>query len=105
GPRPLELRAAPAFRVEQPMRAAVAVVVELLAVVAAHALGDDDLAVANRAPFTRVLAHLALAAFGPSFDSEGRQRRQQTERRAERTEEAAIEVADEHACKEQRAQP
>src|SRR5690606_10326425 len=69
----LDFRAAPALRVEQPMGGARAVVVKVLAVVAAHAFGDDDLAVPDRAPLARVLAHLALAALRPAFDAKGRE--------------------------------
>src|SRR5690606_34349315 len=99
------LVAAPALRIEQPMRAARPVAVEILAVIAAHAFGDDDLAVPDRAPLARVLAHLALTALRPPLDAERGQHRQQPERGADRTEEAAIKVADEHACDEQRGEP
>src|SRR5690606_1837557 len=91
------IRAAAALRVEQPVRAARAIRVQPLAVVAAHALGHEDLALADCAPLAFVLAELAAAALGPPRDAKCTERRQQPERRADRTEEAAIEIADEDA--------
>src|SRR6185503_12187005 len=85
-------RAGLALQLEQPVWAALLVVVEDLAVVAAHALGLDDLALADRAPFAGLLAQRALAALRPALDLEhGGDARHETERRAERAKKPAIE--------------
>src|SRR5688500_9897637 len=86
------------------MRAPRLVVVENLAIVAAHALGEDDLALADRAPFASLLAECALTALGPTPHLEHGQRREQAERGAERAKEPAVEIADEHARDEQHAE-
>src|SRR5262245_28035107 len=81
-------RAGLAFQLEQPVRAALLVVVEDLAVVAARALGLQNLPLADRAPLALLLAERALAALGPAFDRQHRRRlRNEAERRAERAEE------------------
>src|SRR5262245_41494313 len=80
-----------AFGFEQPVRAALLVGVEDLAVVAAHALREHDLALADRAPLALFLAELALAALGPALDLEDREQRDEPERGAERAQEPAIE--------------
>src|SRR5690606_20574510 len=71
-----------AFELQQPVRAALLIGVKQLANVAAHALGDDDFALADRAPFAGVFAELTSAALGPALYPEHGQRRQQTERGA-----------------------
>src|SRR5262245_4086951 len=77
-------RAGLALQLEQPVWAALLVVVEDLAVVAAHALGFQDLPLADGAPLAGLLAERALAALGPTFDGpEGRHLRDETQRRAE----------------------
>src|SRR5690606_27511627 len=98
------IRIAAPLRVEQPVRAACAIAVEPFTIVAAHALGHENPALPDRAPLARVLAHLTAAALGPPRDAEHGERREQPERRADRAQEAAIEVADEDARDEQRAE-
>src|SRR6266404_1342556 len=70
---------------DDPMRAFLLVEIEPLAVVAAHALGDQDLRAADRVPLARLLADLARLALGPALDPKHRQVRQQSERRTDRT--------------------
>src|SRR5262245_60026358 len=95
-------RAGLALQLEQPMRATLLVVVEDLAVVAPHALGLQDLPLADRAPFAGLLAKRALAALGPALDRQHRRRlRNQAECCAERAEEPAIEVPHEDTRDEQ----
>src|SRR5690606_26928445 len=101
----LELRVPAACRIEQPVRAARLVRVEILAIVAANALRHDDLAVADRAPFARVLADLALRALGPALDPENRKQRQQPERGADGAQESTVEIANEHTREKQRGEP
>src|SRR5690242_18254775 len=97
-----ERRAGFPLQLEQPMRAALLVVVEDLAVVAAHALGLQDLPLTDRAPLAGLLAQSALAALGPAFDRlDRRDLRDEAERRAERAEEPAIEIPHEDARDEQ----
>src|SRR5262245_26504199 len=86
-----------------PVRAFLLIHVEPLAVVAPHALSLDDFRTSNRAPFARLLADLARLAFGPALDAEDGEVRDDAECRADRAEEAAIEVADKDRCKKQQA--
>src|SRR5207253_10200609 len=79
---------------DDPVRALLLVHVEALAVVAAHAFRRDDLRSANRAPLAGLLANLARLTFRPALDAEHGQVRQQTEKRADGTQEAAIEISD-----------
>src|ERR1044072_4364289 len=96
-------RANPALGLEQPVRAALLVVVEDLAVVAAHAFGEHDLALADRPPLAGLLAKPALAAFRPALDLEHGGQRYEPERSTERAEKPTVEVAHEHSRNEQHA--
>src|SRR5262245_55211844 len=84
------------------VRALLRVRVKALAIVAAHALGHDDLRAANGASLTRLLADAARTAFGPALDPEYRQVRHDSEECPQRTEEPAVGVAYEDRCDEQR---
>src|SRR5262245_63239333 len=86
-----------------PVRAFLLIQVEPLAVVAPHAFGLDDFRTSNRAPFACLFADLARLAFGPALDAEDGEVRDDAERRADRAEEPAIEVADKDRCKQQQA--
>src|SRR5690242_162147 len=68
---------------DDPVRALLLVPIEPLAVVAADALGLDDLRTVDRAPVAGLLAQLARVALGPSLYAEDRHLREQAERRAE----------------------
>src|SRR3954466_3279191 len=82
-------RIAFALEQDQPVRALLLIHVEPFAVVAAHALALDDQRPANRAPLAGFLAQLAAVALGPALDPKhGRHLRNDSERRANRTEEA-----------------
>src|SRR5262249_9213899 len=89
---------------DDPVGALLLIEVEPLAVVAADALALHDLRSANGAPLAGLLADLAGPAFAPSLDAEHRERRQDAERRADRAEEAAVQVADEHGRDEQHSE-
>src|SRR5690349_14219043 len=76
---------------DQVMRTLLRIRIQPLAVVAAHALGHDDLGPLDRPPLARLLADAAGLALRPSLDAEDGDLRQDSEERAERTEEAAVE--------------
>src|SRR3970040_187949 len=86
------------------MRASLSVVVEDLAIVAAHAFGHDDLALADRAPLAGFLAQRALTALRPALDLEHGERRDQPERGAERAKTSAVNITHENARNEQHAE-
>src|SRR5262245_20622942 len=86
------------------MRALLLIEVKSLAVVAADALALHDLRPANRAPLAGLLADLARSALAPSLDAEDGERRQDAQRRPDRAEEPAVQVADEHGRNQQHAE-
>ena len=83
------------------VRALLGVLIESLAVVASDALGQHDLRTANGAPLTGLLADLARVALGPPLDTKDRERRQNPQSGAERTEEPAVQIPHEHRCDQQ----
>src|SRR5437870_6066591 len=89
----------------QPVRALLLVHVEALAIVASDALTRDDFGSANRTPLAGFLADLTRIAFRPTLDPKNSQVREQSKKRANRTEEPAIQIPDENRREEQHAQP
>src|SRR6185503_5518042 len=89
---------------DDPVRALLLVHVEPLAVVAPHALALHDPRPADGTPLAGLLTNLAAVALGPPLDPEHRQVRQDPEHRADRAEEAAIEIANEDRGQKQHRQ-
>src|SRR5262245_33062337 len=89
---------------DDPVRALLLIHVEALAVVAADALALDDLWPLDRAPLTRLLADLAVVALGPALDLKNGQVREDAEKRADRTEEPAVQVANDDRRQQQQAE-
>lgn len=79
------------------MRTLGLAVVQNFAFVAAHALRHDDFALTNRAPFAGIFAERASAALRPPLNLEHGKSRNETERRAERAKESAIQIANKNA--------
>src|SRR5262245_45565230 len=77
---------------DQVVRTLVRVLIQPLAVVAAYALGEDDLRAADCAPLAGFLADPAVRALAPALDAEDSQFRQHAEERADRAQEAAIQI-------------
>src|SRR5687768_3062128 len=89
---------------DDPMRALLLIHVEALAVVAAHAFRHDDFRPFDRTPLTRLLAQLARVAFRPALDAENREFGEEPQGRTERTQEATVQISDEHRRDEQHAE-
>ena len=54
------------------MDAFLLIVIDSLAVIAAHAFGNRDAGAIDRPPFARVFANLAGVAFAPAFNAKDR---------------------------------
>src|ERR1044072_8950549 len=89
---------------DQVVRTLLRVLVQPLAVVAADALGEDDVGPAHGAPLARFLADPAVLALAPALDAEHGQLRDDAEERADRAQEPAIQIADEDRGEQQEPQ-
>ena len=60
------------FSQDDPVDAFLLIVIDPLAVIAAHALGNGDAGSINCSPFTCVFTNLAGVAFAPAFNAKDR---------------------------------
>jgi len=83
------------------VRALLLVQVKAFAIVAPYAFRFHDLRAADRSPFAGFLADLAAVTFRPALDAKDRQVGNDAERRSDRAEKAAVEVAHENRRSQQ----